>query len=117
MLAESGLRPDTEDELGGTEPGSRPLAARTARLELSGAAGLALTGRRAAQPPLRRWYGVMFAVIGLADTITASITGDFAGGVIGRVAGHSFLLAGLFIILLALPLLATANTRRSTAGR
>jgi DMSO/TMAO reductase YedYZ heme-binding membrane subunit len=52
----------------------------------------------------------MFAVIGLADTITASITGDFAGGVIGRVAGHSFLVVGLFIILLALPLLATANT-------
>ena len=52
----------------------------------------------------------MFAVIGLADTITASITGNFAGGVIGRVAGHSFLVVGLFIILLALPLLATANT-------
>ena len=60
--------------------------------------------------PLRRWYGIMFAVIGLADTITASITGNFAGGVIGRVAGHSFLVVGLFIILLALPLLATANT-------
>ena len=60
--------------------------------------------------PLRRWYGIMFAVIGFADTITASITGDFAGGVIGRVAGHSFLVVGLFIILLALPLLATANT-------
>jgi len=60
--------------------------------------------------PLRRWYGIMFAVIGLADTITASITGDFAGGVIGRVAGHSFLVVGLFTILLALPLLATANT-------
>ena len=60
--------------------------------------------------PLRRWYGIMFAVIGIADTITAAITGDFAGGVIGRVAGHSFLVVGLFIILLALPLLATANT-------
>src|SRR5215472_4144372 len=60
--------------------------------------------------PLRRWYGIMFAVIGFADTITASITGDFAGGVIGRVAGHSFLVVGLFIILVALPLLATANT-------
>lgn len=60
--------------------------------------------------PLRCWYGIMFAVIGIADTITASITGDFAGGVAGRVAGHSFLLVGLFIILLAMPLLATANT-------
>jgi sulfoxide reductase heme-binding subunit YedZ len=60
--------------------------------------------------PLRRWYGVMFAVIGIADAVTAAITGDFAGGVVGRLAGHSFLLAGLLIILLALPLLATANT-------
>jgi DMSO/TMAO reductase YedYZ heme-binding membrane subunit len=59
---------------------------------------------------LRRWYGIMFAVIGIADTITASITGDFGGGVIGRLAGHTFLLAGLLVILLALPLLATANT-------
>ena len=60
--------------------------------------------------PLRRWYGIMFAVIGIADSITASITGNFAGGVVGRVAGHSFLVVGLFIILLALPLLVTANT-------
>ncbi len=60
--------------------------------------------------PLRRWYGIMFAVIGIADATTAAITTDFAGGVFGRLAGHSFLLAGFLIILLALPLLATANT-------
>ena len=60
--------------------------------------------------PLRRWYGVMFAVIGIADTITAAVTGDFAGGVFGRLDGHTFLLAGFLVILLALPLLATANT-------
>ena len=70
---------------------------------------ITLTGQRWIAP-LRRWYGIMFAVIGVADTITASITGNFAGGVIGRVAAHSFLVVGLFIILLALPLLATANT-------
>ena len=29
---------------------------------------------------------------------------------IGRLAGHTFLLSGLFIVLLAIPLLATANT-------
>ena len=29
--------------------------------------------------PLRRWYGIWFAVIGLADTTTAAITTDFAG--------------------------------------
>ena len=60
--------------------------------------------------PLRRWYGIWFAIIGIADTTTAAITTDFAGGVFGRLAGHSFLLTGFFIITLALPVLATANT-------
>jgi methionine sulfoxide reductase heme-binding subunit len=70
---------------------------------------MTLTGQRWFAP-LRRWYGIMFAVIGLLDSITASITGAFSGGPIGRVAGHSFLLAGFLVILLALPVLATANT-------
>ncbi len=60
--------------------------------------------------PLRRWYGIMFAIIGIADTMTAAITGEFAGGVFGRIAGHTFLLAGFLVILLTVPLLATANT-------
>jgi DMSO/TMAO reductase YedYZ heme-binding membrane subunit len=60
--------------------------------------------------PLRRWYGIMFAVIGIADATTAALTTDFAGGIFGRLAGHTFLLSGFLIILLALPLLATANT-------
>jgi DMSO/TMAO reductase YedYZ heme-binding membrane subunit len=60
--------------------------------------------------PLRRWYGIMFAVIGLADAITAAITTEFAGGVFGRLGGHSFLLSGFLVVLLAIPLLATANT-------
>jgi methionine sulfoxide reductase heme-binding subunit len=59
---------------------------------------------------LRRWYGIMFALIGISDAITASITTIFAGGVFGRLAGHTFLLSGLFIVLLAIPVLATANT-------
>jgi len=70
---------------------------------------ITLTGARWIAP-LRRWYGIMFAVLGIADGITASITGDFAGGIVGRVAGHTFLLAGFLTVLLALPLLATANT-------
>jgi DMSO/TMAO reductase YedYZ heme-binding membrane subunit len=70
---------------------------------------ITLTGQRWFAP-LRRWYGIMFAVIGISDSITASITGAFSGGPIGRVAGHSFLLAGFLVILLALPVLATANT-------
>jgi len=70
---------------------------------------ITLTGQRWFAP-LRRWYGIMFAVIGIADSITASITGAFSGGPIGRVAGHGFLLAGFFVILLARPVLVTANT-------
>jgi DMSO/TMAO reductase YedYZ heme-binding membrane subunit len=65
--------------------------------------------------PLRRWYGVMFFCIGLSDSITASITGEFAGGPIGRIAGHDFLLAGLFVILLALPVVVTSNKRMQRA--
>jgi len=60
--------------------------------------------------PLRRWYGIWFAIIGISDATTAAITTDFAGGVFGRLAGHTFLLTGLLIITLAVPLLGTANT-------
>jgi len=60
--------------------------------------------------PLRRWYGIMFALIGISDGTTAAITTSFAGGPVGRLAGHSFLLSGLLIVLIALPILATANT-------
>jgi DMSO/TMAO reductase YedYZ heme-binding membrane subunit len=60
--------------------------------------------------PLRRWYGIWFAIIGLADTTTAAITTEFSGGPFGRLAGHTFLLTGFFIITLAFPVLATANT-------
>jgi DMSO/TMAO reductase YedYZ heme-binding membrane subunit len=70
---------------------------------------ITLTGARWITP-LRRWYGIMFAVIGIADTTTAALTTEFAGGIFGRLAGHTFLVSGFLIILLALPLLATANT-------
>jgi methionine sulfoxide reductase heme-binding subunit len=59
--------------------------------------------------PLRRWYGIMFALTALTDATTASITTNFAGGVAGRLAGHSFLLVGLIMVAVAIPLLATAN--------
>jgi DMSO/TMAO reductase YedYZ heme-binding membrane subunit len=70
---------------------------------------ITLTGARWFAP-LRRWYGIMFALIGISDGTTAAITTDFAGGIFGRLAGHTFLVTGLFIILLAIPVLATANT-------
>jgi hypothetical protein len=49
-------------------------------------------------------------IIGISDATTAAVTTDFAGAVFGRLAGHTFLRAGLLIITLAIPLLATANT-------
>jgi DMSO/TMAO reductase YedYZ heme-binding membrane subunit len=75
---------------------------------------ITLTGARWFAP-LRRWYGIMFFMIGLSDSITAAITGNFAGGPIGRISGHSFLLAGLFIILLAFPVVITSNSRMQRA--
>jgi DMSO/TMAO reductase YedYZ heme-binding membrane subunit len=69
---------------------------------------ITVTGQRWIAP-LRRWYGIMFAVTAITDATIASITSNFAGGVFGRIAGHSFLLAGLTMVVLAIPLLATAN--------
>ena len=36
--------------------------------------------------PLRRWYGVMFAITAFIDATAAAITTNFAGGVFGRLA-------------------------------
>jgi DMSO/TMAO reductase YedYZ heme-binding membrane subunit len=70
---------------------------------------ITLTGARWFAP-LRRWYGIFFALIGTSDAVTAAITTSFAGGVFGRLAGHTFLVTGFLIILIAAPVLATANT-------
>jgi DMSO/TMAO reductase YedYZ heme-binding membrane subunit len=70
---------------------------------------ITLTGARWFAP-LRRWYGIFFALIGISDGTTAAITTDFSGGPMGRLAGHTFLLSGLLIMLVAVPLLITANT-------
>ncbi len=59
--------------------------------------------------PLRRWYGIVMACTGLGDAIAAGITDDFAGGVIGRLAGHAFTLMGLLMVMLVIPLLLTGN--------
>src|SRR3974377_1571845 len=55
--------------------------------------------------PLRRWYGIMFALIGISDGTTAAITTDFHGGPVGRLTGHTFLISGLLIVLVATPIL------------
>jgi hypothetical protein len=53
----------------------------------------------------------MVACTATTDAIAAAITGEFAGGVAGRVAGHSFLLVGLAMVALLLPLLVISNKR------
>jgi DMSO/TMAO reductase YedYZ heme-binding membrane subunit len=70
---------------------------------------ITLTGARW-YAPLRRWYGIFFALIGISDATTAAITTSFSGGVFGRLAGHTFLVTGFLIVLIAIPLLLTANT-------
>jgi DMSO/TMAO reductase YedYZ heme-binding membrane subunit len=70
---------------------------------------ITLTGARW-YAPLRRWYGIFFALIGISDATTASITTSFSGGVFGRLAGHTFLMSGFLIVLVAVPILLTANT-------
>jgi DMSO/TMAO reductase YedYZ heme-binding membrane subunit len=59
--------------------------------------------------PLRRWYGIMMGCCGIGDAVAASITDNFAGGVLGRVAGHTFTLAGFLMVMLVIPLLLTGN--------
>lgn len=70
---------------------------------------LALVTRQRWFIPLRRWYGIMFSVTVITDAVIASITTAFAGGLGGRLGGHSFLLAGLTMVLLSVPLLVTAS--------
>ena len=67
-----------------------------------------LTGQRWFVP-LRRWYGIMMGCNAIGDATAASITDNFAGGVFGRLAGHTFVLAGFTMVMLVLPLLATGN--------
>ncbi len=62
---------------------------------------------------LRRDYGIAMFAVATTDLVLAAITtGDtFPGGVLTRIGGHSFLLAGFLSTLLLLPMAATANRR------
>lgn len=62
---------------------------------------------------LRRDYGLgMFAAAVLDLVLAATTTGNtFPGGVLARVGGHTFLVAGLLSTLLLVPLALTANGR------
>jgi sulfoxide reductase heme-binding subunit YedZ len=59
--------------------------------------------------PLRRWYGIMMACCSIGDALAAGLTDTFAGGFLGRLAGHAFELMGFFMVMLVIPLLATGN--------
>jgi methionine sulfoxide reductase heme-binding subunit len=63
--------------------------------------------------PLRRTYGVALFFTATADLIlAATTTGDtFSGGVLGRIGGHSFLVAGTLAVLLLVPLAMTSFRR------
>ena len=67
-----------------------------------------LTGQRWFVP-LRRWYGIMMACCAIGDATAAGITDNFAGGVFGRLAGHTFVLIGFIMVMLVIPLLITGN--------
>ena len=67
-----------------------------------------LTGQRWFVP-LRRWYGIMMACCAIGDALAAGLTDTFAGGFLGRVAGHSFELMGFIMVMLVIPLLLTGN--------
>jgi methionine sulfoxide reductase heme-binding subunit len=67
-----------------------------------------LTGQRWFVP-LRRWYGIMMACCGIGDALAAGLTDTFAGGFLGRLAGHVFELMGFMMVMLVIPLLITGN--------
>ncbi len=61
--------------------------------------------------PLRKWFGIMVAITATTDAILAAITGSFAGGVVGRLTGHTFLLVGFTMVVLLVPLALISNNR------
>jgi DMSO/TMAO reductase YedYZ heme-binding membrane subunit len=54
--------------------------------------------------PLRRWYGVMFGLDIFLDAITASNDPAFNDGPVNELFGHTFLLLGVTMTLILIPL-------------
>ena len=65
--------------------------------------------------PLRRWFGIMVAITATTDAIVGGLTSSFAGGFIGRLTGHTFLLVGLVMVMIMAPLALTSNNRAQRA--
>ncbi len=70
-----------------------------------------ITRQRWFNPALRQWFGIIFAIDIIVDAITAALDTSFAGGVAGRLAGHTFLAVGFAMVCTSVPLLITANRR------
>lgn len=66
---------------------------------------------------LRRDLGLAMFALAWTDLVLAAVaTGDqFTGGVVNRIAGHSFLLVGMLATVLTLPVALTANRRSQRA--
>jgi DMSO/TMAO reductase YedYZ heme-binding membrane subunit len=65
--------------------------------------------------PLRRWFGIVLAVTATTDAIVGGLTSSFAGGFIGHLTGHAFLLVGLVMVMIMAPLAFTSNNRAQRA--
>ena len=65
--------------------------------------------------PLRRWFGIMVAITATTDAIVGGLTSSFAGGFIGHLTGHTFLLVGLCMVMIMAPLALTSNNRAQRA--
>ena len=60
---------------------------------------------------LRQWYGIMFAVTVIADAAIASNDPAFGTNPVADLTGHTFLLVGLTMVVISIPLLVTASKR------
>jgi DMSO/TMAO reductase YedYZ heme-binding membrane subunit len=65
--------------------------------------------------PLRKWFGIMLAITATSEAIMAGLTSSFAGGFIGHLTGHTFLLVGLVMVLILAPLALISNNRSQRA--
>jgi sulfoxide reductase heme-binding subunit YedZ len=65
--------------------------------------------------PLRRWFGIMVAITATTDATVGGLTSSFAGGFIGHLTGHTFLLVGLCMVMIMAPLALTSNNRAQRA--
>jgi DMSO/TMAO reductase YedYZ heme-binding membrane subunit len=65
--------------------------------------------------PLRRWFGITMALTATTDATVGGLTSSFAGGFIGHLTGHTFLLVGLVMVMILAPLALTSNNRAQRA--